>query len=106
MAADAAPPPEDDEDEDAGAAAPSHFAPSLIHCLMDATCAAVSGVPCCGIDGFSSPAMRRYKRLCSALPGTISDPCWPPASAVSRVRRSNFDSCRPSPWQLMQLAAK
>ena len=35
--------------------------------------------------------------LWSALPGTISDPCSPPRSALSRERRSNFESCAESP---------
>ena len=75
----------------------SHFAPSSIHCFTAATSAALSGLPCAGIDGCSSPAMRRYSRLASALPGTMSDPRVPPRSALSRVLRSSLPSCTVSP---------
>src|SRR6266498_710174 len=81
----------------------SHLAPSSIHVFTAATWLALSAAPCAGIDGFSSPATRRYMRLCSALPGTMSEPCSPPLRALSRVRRSNFESCMVSPWQFQQL---
>src|SRR5215471_18223715 len=73
---------------------------------MMLTCASVNGVPCAGIDGCSRPATRRYSRLSSALPGTMSDPRVPPRSALSLVLRSSVPIRMVSPWHERQLVSR
>src|ERR1700694_4885540 len=84
----------------------SHFAPASIHFLMDSSSWAESLLPSMGMYGFMRPAVIRYKRLSSALPGTMTVPLFPPVRKPSSVSRSRVPIFTADAWQPEQYLAK
>src|SRR5437762_2804442 len=94
-----------DGDSEVAGAVSDHLAPSLIQSRIASTSAAVSADLPGGI--FNSPSRRTawYSRLCSALPGTIAGPRFPPLNKVARSRTSRSDIFV-GPWQAMHFVAR